>query len=73
MLPAIAVIAQQYATRHGLAAIEWRVYAVKCARPNLKLHRLMERRGFHITNVPGTGLCYHNIQAVVHAAHGNPG
>ncbi|HEY1138281.1 MAG TPA: hypothetical protein VGE64_12455 [Xanthomonadaceae bacterium] len=57
-LPAIAAIAQRYATREGLDHIEWRVHAVKCARPNLKLRRVLVRRGFEIRDIDGVGECY---------------
>lgn len=57
-LPALASLAQRYAKREGLQSIEWRVHAVNCARPNMKLRRVLERRGFVIQDVPGTGECY---------------
>ena len=57
-LPAIAAIAQRYAAREGLDHIEWRVHAVKCARPNLKLRRVLVRRGFEIRDIDGVGECY---------------
>ena len=64
VLPAIAVIAKRLATRRRLETIDWRVHAVNCPKPNLKLRRLLERRRFRITDVPGTGVCYHKLQAV---------
>ncbi len=57
-LPAIASLATRYARRKGLQWLEWRVHAVHCARPNLKLRRVLERRGFEVRLVPGTGECY---------------
>lgn len=57
-LPAIASVASRYAKREGLSTIEWRVHAVNCATPNLKLRRVLERRGFVVQDVPGTGECY---------------
>lgn len=57
-LPAIASLASRLATRDQLEAIEWRVHAVHCARPNLKLRRVLERRGFVITDIFGVGECY---------------
>ncbi len=62
VLPTIAAVAERYARREGLAAVEWRVHAVHCARPNLKLRRVLERRGFEIRDVPGSGECYHLVQ-----------
>jgi hypothetical protein len=57
-LPSLASLATRYAKREGLAFIEWRVHAVHCAKPNLKLRRVLERRGFVVREVPGTGECY---------------
>ena len=57
-LPAIAALAQRYAAQVGLQHIEWRVHAVKCARPNLKLRRVLVRRGFEIREIEGVGECY---------------
>jgi hypothetical protein len=64
VLPTLAVLAERYARRMGLTALEWRVHAVHCARPNLKLRRVLERRGFQVRDVPGSGECYHLIQPV---------
>lgn len=57
-LPSVASLASRYARREGLAFIEWRVHAVHCANPNLKLRRVLERRGFVVRDMPGTGECY---------------
>lgn len=57
-LPALASLARRYAEREGLDAIEWRVHAVHCGKPNLKLRRVLERRGFQVRNVAGVGECY---------------
>lgn len=58
VLPALASLASRYAKRTGLAAIEWHVHAVHCARPNLDLRRVLERSGFVVRDVPGKGDCY---------------
>jgi hypothetical protein len=57
-LPRLASLAMRYAKREGLAFVEWRVHAVHCAKPNLKLRRVLERRGFVVTDVAGVGDCY---------------
>jgi hypothetical protein len=57
-LPTLSAVARRYARRRGLDAIEWRVHAVHCARPNLKLRRVLVRRGFEIREIPGVGECY---------------
>ena len=64
VLPALAVLAQRYACERGLRAVDWRVHAVTCREPNLKLRRMLDRRGFEVVEVPGTGTCYHKVQAV---------
>jgi hypothetical protein len=64
VLPAIAHLAERYARRRRLTALDWRVHAVNCARPNLKLRRILERRGFTIADVMGSGVCYHHIQSL---------
>ena len=57
-LPSLASLASRYAKREGLSFIEWRVHAVHCATPNLKLRRVLERRGFVVRRVEGVGECY---------------
>lgn len=57
-LPSVAALASRYARRKGLTFIEWRVHAVHCANPNLKLRRVLERRGLVVRSFPGTGKCY---------------
>jgi len=57
-LPAIASLARRYSQREGLGFVEWRVHAVHCARPNLKLRRVLERRGFTVRDIEGVGECY---------------
>ena len=39
--------------------VEWFVYATHCARPNPKLRRVLERRGFVVREVAGRGPCYY--------------
>ena len=57
-LPALASLARRYAIREELDAIEWRVHAVNCAKPNMKLRRLLERRGFQVSTIAEVGECY---------------
>jgi len=57
-LPSLAAIANRYAKREGLSFIEWRVHAVHCANPNLKLRRVLTRKGFVVRDIPGVGECY---------------
>jgi hypothetical protein len=62
-LPSLASLTRRYATQHGLSGVEWIVHAVSCARPNLKLRRVLERRGFVVEQVAGVGEAYHFIDA----------
>lgn len=57
-LPSLAALASRYAKREGLSFIEWRVHAVHCAKPNLKLRRVLESRGFIVREIAGVGECY---------------
>jgi len=54
VLPAIASLAERYARDHCLQTIQWLVYALTCARPNLDLRRILERRGFERYDRDGT-------------------
>lgn len=57
-LPVLASLVERFARREGLAFVDWRVHAVRCANPNLKLRRVLERRGFVVRRVAGVGECY---------------
>jgi hypothetical protein len=66
VLPALARVAERYAEKRQLAGVEWIVHAVHCARPNLKLRRVLERRGFVVREVAGVGEAYHYRSRVSH-------
>jgi len=57
-------LATRYAKLHGLVAVEWIVHAVNCAKPNLKLRRVLERRGFKVENVEGIGQAYRFLDSI---------
>jgi hypothetical protein len=61
-LPTLGALASRYARREGLESLEWRVHAVRCANPNPKLRRVLERRGFTVREVAGAGECYHLVE-----------
>ncbi len=61
ILPTLLVFIEQYAKRKGLKQIEWRVYALNCANPNLKLRRIIERKGF-VAKQFESGMAYHLLQ-----------
>ena len=64
ILPWLWVVADRVAQRRRLSQVEWVVHAINCAQPNLKLRRLLERRGFAVEDVPGIGVAYHYLQQV---------
>ena len=59
VLPTLWILAGRYAAQHGLSKVEWIVHAINCAKPNLKLRRLLNRMGFAVEDIPGIGEAYH--------------
>ncbi|MEO1037484.1 MAG: hypothetical protein AAFX44_18140 [Pseudomonadota bacterium] len=59
VLPAIGSLAQRVARARGLAEVRWLVHAVNCAEPNLKLRRMLIRRGFEVDYIEGVGEVHH--------------
>lgn len=59
VLVALGSLSRRYAMGNGLAAVEWIIHAVNCAKPNLKLRRVLEQRGFTIEELPGIGSAYY--------------
>jgi hypothetical protein len=59
VLLSIGSLARRYAQQCQIEHIEWIVHAATCAKPNLKLRRVLERRGFEVRNVPGIGEAYY--------------
>jgi hypothetical protein len=65
VLPTLIDLMERYAEKRRLNEVEWIVHALTCAKPNLKLRRVMERRwNFVVEDVPGIGLAYHLILTV---------
>lgn len=64
VLPTLWVLAERYAKKQDLSQVEWLVHAINCAKPNLKLKRILERRGFAIETVPDSGEVYRLIHPV---------
>jgi hypothetical protein len=64
VLISIWVLARRFAQLHQLGEIEWIVDAVHCARPNLKLRRVLKSRGFVITVLPDAGEAYYLLDMV---------
>jgi len=63
VLIALTLLAKKFAIRYQCQTIQWTVHAVDCANPNLKLRRVLERRGFAIRPVGGN-LAYSLIETV---------
>lgn len=64
VLPTLWLLARQYAIRNELDCVEWFIHAVYCAKPNLKLQRVLQRRGFAIQNFADIGTVYHYVDQI---------
>ena len=62
VLVSLASLAKRYARLRNLSGVEWIVHAVTCAKPNLKLRRVLEHRGFIIEDIEGIGEAYHLVE-----------
>lgn len=62
VLPTLGRFTKQLAHERGVDSIEWIVHAVTCANPNPKLKAVLERRGFSIRNVKGSGEVYYQLE-----------
>jgi hypothetical protein len=68
VLRVLWLLARRYARRRGIAEIDWLVHAVHCPHPNLKLRRVLERRGFTVEAHPVAGQVYRLVERVGHSA-----
>ena len=64
VLPTLASLSRQFARKKELREIEWIVHALNCAEPNLKLRRVLEKRGFAVEDVEGIGKSYYFLDKV---------
>ena len=55
VLPVLWRVGRSVGSSLGFTSIEWLVYAVHCASPNLKQRRVLERRGFELQTRPVEG------------------
>lgn len=62
VLRALRLMAHRYAHDRGIEQIVWLVHAVNCPRPNPKLRRVLEKRGFLVQDVPRTGRVYRLVE-----------
>jgi hypothetical protein len=65
VLPVLGALALRYARMKALKQVEWIVHAVNCARPNLTLRTLLERRGFVMMKIEGIGDVYRHVDDVI--------
>ncbi len=68
VLPTIWSLAERYASKKGLKTVEWIVHALHCAKPNRKLRRVVELKGFTIETITGVGEAFHYVQEVARRA-----
>ena len=62
VLPVLIDVIERAATRRGITAIEWWVYARNCQTPNPKLARVLERLGFEIRELqPGSEIYWQRL------------
>ena len=64
VLLSIGALARRFAQLNQLTAIEWIVDAVHCAQPNLKLRRVLDRRGFVIKVLPAVGEAHYLLEPI---------
>lgn len=64
VLVSLASLAKRYVMLRKLSGVEWIIHAVTCAKPNLKLRRVLERRGFVVRNVDGVSKAYYLFEVV---------
>jgi hypothetical protein len=65
ILTSLGSLVQRYARLQNIETVEWIVHAVTCAKPNLKLRRILDRRGFVVHELPGIGEAYHFVDTDV--------
>jgi len=63
VLVSLGSLVRRFALLHRIEAVEWIVHAVNCAKPNLKLRRVVEHRGFTVREIPGIGQAYYFLDA----------
>jgi hypothetical protein len=61
----LGALARRFGHLNQLSAIEWIVHAVHCAKPNLKLRRVLERRGFVVSKLPAIGEAYYLLEPII--------
>lgn len=57
-------LTERFALLRRLTEVEWIVHAVNCMQPNLKLQRVLQKRGFTIRDIPGLGEVYYYLHSL---------
>ena len=65
VLVSLGSLVKRYARQQRIETVEWIVHAVNCAKPNLKLRRVLDHRGFTVRDVPGIGQAYYYLDSNV--------
>jgi hypothetical protein len=63
-LPTLSVLVERLARQRRIPEVEWVVHAINCAAPNLKLRRVLVKRGFVARDIEGIGSAYHWRQSI---------
>ena len=65
VLVSLGSLLQRYTRLQRIETVEWIVHAVTYATPNLKLRRVLDRRGFTVRDVQGIGQAYYYLDSNV--------
>jgi hypothetical protein len=64
VLLSLWILAERYAKKRKRKQVEWIIHALTCAKPNLKLRRLLETKGFEIKRVKGDIEAYYYLHQI---------
>jgi hypothetical protein len=62
VLISLGALVKRYTRIHGIKEVEWIVRAVNCDKPNLRLRRVLELRGFTKRDIQGVGEVYYLLE-----------
>jgi hypothetical protein len=64
VLISLGALVKRYTRLHGINEVEWIVRAVSCDKPNAKLRRVLELRGFTVRDIQGIGEAYYLLEPI---------
>ena len=64
VLSTLSILIERYAKTNGIKQVEWIVHALNCAKPNIKLRRVIERRGFTVKKLEDGVEAYFLLQDI---------